>query len=151
VLAETEEKIYASVAMDQVGEFLSLCPGVFFPCLIWDHTGECSDSDRSAVARALLDAGCRYAVCGGKQCSEWHDAIDLEFVRQHQDDSEAARDASHVMTTWHEGERPEDVAFFFVFLTNFDRYDFNRYLVVHIGTSELKEEVDAAVRRCALG
>jgi hypothetical protein len=151
LLAEKEGKVYASVAVDELGEFLACSPRGFFASLIWDHASEFSDSDRATVAKTLLDAGCRYVVCGGQQCSEWHDAVDLEFVKRHLDDDEAVADASHVMTTWHEGESPDDVAFFFVFLTNFDRHDFTRYLVVHVGTGESRHDVDAAVRRCALG
>ena len=54
------------------------------------------------------------------------------------------------MTTWHEDENPDDVAFFFVLNTNFDDHDFDRYLVVHVGDGQTREQVDAAVRRYAL-
>lgn len=53
--------------------------------------------------------------------------------------------------TAHQGESPDGVAFSFVFLTNFDRHDFASDLVVHVGTGESGHDVDAAVRRCALG
>jgi hypothetical protein len=116
LLAAKEGKLYASVAVDELGEFLACSPWAFFASLIWDHAGEFSDSDRATVAKTLLDAGCRYVVCGGERCSDWHDAVDVEFVKQHVDDDEAAAEASHVMTTFHEGESPDEVAFFFVCL-----------------------------------
>ena len=53
------------------------------------------------------------------------------------------------MTSWHEGESPEDVAFFFVNTTNFDRHNFKRFVVLQFGEdsmieSQLKQEVRKA-------
>jgi hypothetical protein len=45
---------------------------------------------------------------------------------------------------------PGDVAFFFVFCTNFDHHDFEEYFVLHIGDGEMRAEVDSAVRDCVL-
>ena len=150
VLAEKEGKIYGAIGIDGPEGFAPPFPGALFPCLIWDHEGRFRDWERSAVTRALLDAGCRYAVCGGKTSKAWHDAVDAEFVAQHLDDPDDVREAEHVMTTCHDGESPDDVAFFFVLNTNFDEHDFERYLVLHVGTGEKKTEVDAAVRKYAL-
>jgi hypothetical protein len=150
VLADTEDKIYGAVAIEGPRGFASPFRDVLFPCLIWDHDGHFTDSERSAVARALLEAGCRYAVCGGESCEAWHDAVDREFIQLHLDDPDEVCEAAHVMTTWHDGESPEDVAFFFVLNTNFDDHDFRRYLVLHVGTGKTKEQVDAAVRAYAL-
>ena len=83
-------------------------------------------------------------------CEAWHDAMDQEFVKQHLDDPQEVCEAAHVMTTWHEGENPDDVAFFFVLNTDFDDHEFRKYLILHIGTGELREQVDAAVRKYAL-
>jgi len=150
VLAERNGKTYGSVAIHTPGEFLSPFPGVLFPCLIWDHDGSLTETQRTEVARQLLQAGCRYAVCGGHNCEAWHDAVDVEFVRQHVDDSEATRDSEHVMTTWHDDESPDEVAFFFVLNTNFDDHDFAHLLIVHVGDGHTKAEVEAAVRRYAV-
>jgi hypothetical protein len=124
-------------------------PGTLFPCLIWDHDGRFTEAKRLVVAQALLQAGCRYTVCGGENCEAWHDIVDMEYVMQHLDDSEEVREAMHVMTTWHDDESPDDVAFFFVLNTNFDYHDFQRYLVLHVGTGPLKEQVNAAVQKYA--
>jgi len=40
------------------------------------------------------------------------------------------------MTTWHAGESERDVAFFFVNNTNFDDYDFKKFLIVTMGADE---------------
>jgi len=106
---------------------------------------------KQAFASQLISSGCRYAVCAGIDCSAWHDAFDLAWVQQHLNDSEEKKDAEHVMTTWHEGDSIDDVAFFFVYNTNFDEYDFRQFLVLHLGDSPVRHDVDAAVRRNALG
>jgi len=109
-LAETEDKIYGAVAIDGPGDFASPFHGALFPCLIRDHDGHFTDAERSAVARALLEAGCRHAVCGGESCEAWHDAVDREFIQLHPDDPDEVCEAAHVMTTWHDGGRPADGA-----------------------------------------
>ena len=152
VLAEHEGKIFAVLAIDAPGELISPFSGDMFPCLIWDHDGRFTGAQRSETASRLLLAGCRYAVCGGRNCAAWHDAFDEEFLAQHVDGSHEARDAAHVMTTLHDDETPDDVAFFFVMNTNFDDHDFERYLVLHVGDDETTQrELDAAVRRHAAG
>ena len=118
-----------------------------FPCLIWDHEGRFTDSERREVATALLEAGCRYAVCGGENCEAWHDTVDMAFEKLHLNDPEHVRDAEHVMTTWHDRESPDDVALFFVFNTNFDTHDFASFLVLHVGNSDAKEQVEIAIRK----
>ena len=150
VLAENDDKIYTAATIDGSGAFVDPFPGSLFPCLIWDHEGRFTEPARSAIARALLDAGCRYAVCGGNNCEAWHDAVDAAFVNAHLDDPDDLRESMHVMTTWHDGETPDDVAFFFVLNTNFDEHDFRRYLVLHVGTGPAREQIDAAVRTYVL-
>jgi hypothetical protein len=82
----------------------------------------------------------------------WHDIVDEEWLSQHVDDSDDVQAAAHVMTTWHEGESPDDVAFFFVMNTNFDDYDFKDFLIVHSGGSGSDfDRVNAAVRRVVVG
>ena len=150
VLAENEGRIYGAIAIDVPGDFVSPFTGALFPCLIWDHDGRFAEDQRAVVVTGLLQAGCRYAVCGGQNCEAWHDAVDAEFVRQHLSDLDDCLESVHVMTSWHADENPDDVAFFFVLNTNFDYHDFVRYLVLHVGDGETKEAVDAAVRQYAL-
>ena len=150
VLAEKKGKIYATVTIDAPSDFVSPFPGILFPCMVWDHAGRFTDAQRTQVARQLIQAGCRHAVCGGQNCDAWHIAVDLEFVRLHVDDPDEARDAVHVMTTSHADESPDELAFFFVWNTNFDYHYFMRYVVLHVGDGPTREQVDAAVRRYAL-
>jgi hypothetical protein len=122
-----------------------------YPCLIWDHSGTWSVEQVGALAEALLADGCRYAVCAGKQCERWHDIIDEVFVQRHLDQPESVSDAEHVMTSWHDGEPPDDVAFFFILNTNFDDLEFDRYVLLHIGQGSDSAEVDARVIHYAIG
>jgi hypothetical protein len=106
VLARKGGRTISAIVVDDPNRFEPPFSGSLFPCLIWDHGGCRTEADRRAFAEVLLDAGCRYAVCGGESSRAWEFAIDAEFVARHQDDSEQVLDAVHVMTTAHEGEGP---------------------------------------------
>jgi hypothetical protein len=150
-IAQNESRIYGSLTIESPGDFATPFHGEVFPCLLWDHRGRFTDAEQAELAGRLLDAGCRYAVCGGAGCEAWHDAIDMECVTRHLDDSEEVRESMHIMTTWHDGETPDEVALFFVTCTNFGQHHFRRFLVVHVGSGKQRNEVDTAVRRYALG
>jgi hypothetical protein len=146
VLAEIDGKIFVRGKIEQPEDLASPFSGDPFPCLIWDHDGRFTDAARTAVAHGLLEAGCRYAVCAGQNCEAWENAVDLAFVEAYLDE-ESVQDAAHVMTSSHDRESPDDVAFFFVLCTNFDSHDFRRYLVLHIGIGSAEEDVDEAVQK----
>jgi hypothetical protein len=150
VLAMKDGRSYAALALDALDEFIAPFSGTLFPCLIWDHDGRATEEQRHALALALLEAGCRYFVCGGENCAAWHDDVDTEFVQQHLDEPDDVRDAAHVMTTWHEDESVDDVAFYFVSRSNLHEHEFTRFLVLHVGHGPTRAELDAAVRRHAL-
>lgn len=150
VLAEKEGRIFAAETIQRPGDFTCPFPEALFPCLIWDHASGFSDEERSMVARALIDNGCRYAVCAGECCEAWHDTVDAQLLRQDITDPAGDVEAPFVMTTWHEGEGPDEVAFFFVVNTNFEDHDFQRYLVLHVGSSDVTATLNAAVRKYAL-
>jgi hypothetical protein len=151
LIAENEGRIYAALTIESPGDFAPPFPGEVFPCLLWDHRGSFTDAEQAALVAALLDAGCRYAVCGGADCEAWHDAIDMEFVTRHLDDSEGVRESMRIMTTWHHGESPDEVAFYFVLSTNPGQHHFRRFLVLHLGTGKQRHELDAAVRNYVQG
>jgi len=149
VLAEKEGKVYGAITIHGPGDFESPFPKSLFACLIWDHAGHLGPEERSKVANTLIEAGCRYAVCGGANCEAWHDAVDTEDIKKHVAASDAVREEELVMTTWHDHESADDVAYFFVENTDFGNHDFNRYLVLHIGTSDVTDVLHAAVRKYA--
>lgn len=150
VIAETEGRTYVALDIEWPDQFVSPFTGALFPCLIWDHGSRFSEEDRSVLARALLESGCRYAVCGGLGCEAWHDAVDIELVKKHLDDPEEVLEKIRVMTSWHNDESADDVGFFFVLNTNFDFHEFRQYVVLHVGSGQEVERVEAAVRKYAL-
>jgi hypothetical protein len=149
LLAEHGNRRYFA---DQVGDLSCAVIGMEgepFPCLVWDHKGGASPEGKMAFARQVMAAGCRYAVCAGLECEEWHDAFDFAFVQDHLDEPEEKQDEQFVMTTWHANQSVDEVAMFFVWNTDFDKHEFDRYLVLHLGTGRAERAVDEAVRRHA--
>ncbi len=125
--------------------------GLPFVCLIWDHVGDWIAGAKEEIGRQLIRGGCRYVVCGGRDCEGWHDNVDYAFVTEHLDEPEEKLDALHVMTSWHADEWPEDVAFFFVLCTSFDYFEALNFLVLHIGGGPDKEPLEHWVRHFAEG
>ena len=118
-----------------------------FVCLIWDASGSATGEERFAFGQKLVAAGCRYAVCGGHDGTLWDDAVDFGFVLSTLDVSDAERDARFIVTTWHDGESPEEVIWFAINCARFDNLIFRTWLVVlRGGDEELRERFDMAIR-----
>lgn len=149
VVAEDKGKIYAVETIHEAGHLNLPFRAVLFPCLIWDHDGHFTREDRTIVARTLLQAGCRYIICGGMNCEAWHESVDEQFMLRCLNAPENVLQETFVMTTAREGETPDDAAFFFVRCTNFDHHDFKHYLVLHVGTSDAAAALEIAIRRYA--
>lgn len=151
LIAQTDNRTVWAIDVESPDSIKCPPVGTPFPCLIWDHDGRLAGPERSAIAGVLIDAGCRYVVCAGQNCEAWHDETDDEDRRRHPNGIE---DESFVMTSWHEGQSPKKVAFFFIHCTmQFDRqdveYPFSKYLVLHVGCGKSVNRLDAAVAKCA--
>jgi hypothetical protein len=124
--------------------------GETYPCLLWVHTPSFAPEDRYVLADLVTESGCRYAVCAGNECEALHDDIDSAYIQPFTQQDPEAEDRALMMTTWHEGESPDEVAEFFVWNTNFDEHDFRDYLVLHVGGMIQDQEVlNQAVIRAA--
>lgn len=81
----------------------------------WDETASTLERMEPLLKR-LLDAGCVYFVCAGRYSEELHDLVDDVIVEI------ATRTGSDrvldVMTTWHDADTAEEVAHFFLNLTD---------------------------------
>jgi len=110
-----------------------------FACLLYSNQENVSDAEMMAVANWLLSSGCRYAVCAGIKCSEWHDAIDAADVIR----DPAGQNV--VMTSWHENESIQDIVWFWLNATNFDDVVFENYLALFIGDSKANSEIQSAI------
>jgi len=123
--------------------FLPPYPGFSFPCLIWDARGSWPRELVDRFADAVIASGCRYAVCAGVDCERWHDWIDESFLAQNLEGPDY--EARFVMTSWHTGQSPNEVAFFLTG-ANFDQHDFRHFVVLQLGASpSIEADLRAAV------
>jgi hypothetical protein len=121
-----------------------------FACLLWSYGVAPTEPGARQLVGSLLRSGCRYFVCGGAACEAWHDLIDERFGLECANASDEERDQRQLMTSWHTGEAADDVAFFFVFNTDFDGVRISRFIVLHLGQSPDIAALDRAVAEHAL-
>jgi hypothetical protein len=100
--------------------------------------------ERHLFVVVLIEAGCRYFVCGGDDPLAWEEAADEAFVMMTLNASESEVAERMVMTTAHEVESEEKVALFFVSCTNFSAHTFTDFLVL-----TLENDGGAEGRLCA--
>ncbi|MBX9626749.1 MAG: hypothetical protein K2X82_23310 [Gemmataceae bacterium] len=92
-----------------------------------------SDEERAAISNQIVRQGCRYAVCAGYDCPRWDDAIDWAHLGT--DPDFTPPDERFVMTTWHEHDSLEEVAYFLRWTTAFDRFVPRHFLALVLGGS----------------
>jgi hypothetical protein len=120
-------------------------PGRQYVAIVFSNDESVTDAERQSVARALFASGCRYGVFAGHACGVWECALDTACIES--DPDYEPSDEAFTMTTSHEGESIEDVMFFGLMNTSFDSHDFDRFLVLGIGSrAGLREEVQAAIQ-----
>ena len=116
-----------------------------FACLLYSNQEKASSDEIESVANWLVNSGCRYVVCAGVKCEEWHDTIDT---------ADTIRDPNTqnlIMTTWHKNETVEDVVWFWLNLTDFENIAFENYLALLIGNSKtIKEKIQQAIQNNSL-
>ena len=116
-----------------------------FACLLYSNQEKASSDEIESVANWLVNSGCRYAVCAGVKCEEWHDTIDT---------ADTIRDPNTqnlIMTTWHKNETVEDVVWFWLNLTDFEDIAFENYLALLIGDSKtIEEKIQQAIQNNSL-
>lgn len=115
-------------------EVVSRFHGRPYRLLLWNHGLDMPENERRDLARALLTTDCRYVVCGGADCKIWHDTVDEEWIQMNLPDLDAALERHGVvMTTWHQDEPPEEVAFFFTHCTTLEEDSAPPSVLLHIG------------------
>ncbi len=118
-----------------------------FACLIWEHGPTLTPTaERAEIAGRVLRAGCRYVVCGGLGCDLWEESFDEEFVEQTYTLEEPEVEARHVMTTSHQDQSVDEVAFFFVKLTAFDDWMPSEFVLLHAGLGPDREALESCIR-----
>jgi len=125
--------------------------GENFVAVIWAADGEAGDTDRTTIVEKLIESGCRYIVCGGVNCEQWHDDADLVWVNMDVHSDPSRSETPFVMTTWHTGESADEVAVFAADCTNFDEHDFRNYVVLIVGEESARlicvDQVCRAIHR----
>lgn len=143
IAADSEREFYLRVMQldDTLGDPFD---GELYAVLLW-ATRTTTAARKHRVCAALIASGCRYVVCGGRESVAWEDAADEAFLAQ--DLPEADIDENLVMTTSHERESMDDVAFFFTRCTNFGPHDFTRFLVLMMGDNpDIRADLVATLR-----
>lgn len=118
--------------------------GDAYPALVW-AAARTTATQKHRLCAELIATGCRYVVCGGRESAAWEEAADDAFAAQDLPDEDF--EAGQLMTSSHEYEPPDDVAFFFFHNTSFGHHDFTRYLILVIGEhAGIREQLVAAIR-----
>jgi hypothetical protein len=120
-------------------------PGRRYVTIVFSSDETVADTERQAVTRTLFSSGCRYGVFAGHGCGVWESALDSACIES--DPDYQPSDEAFTMTTSHEGESVEDVMFFGLMNTSFGSYDFDRFLILFVGSrAGLRDEVQAAIQ-----
>ena len=108
--------------------------------LLYVAATDVSAEEQTKISESIVASGCRYAVCYGYRCSSWDDSIDLASI------DAGKEEASLVMTSWHEEETPDDVAFFFQRNTAFDDFTAERKGLFILGSnSKIEAALETAI------
>jgi hypothetical protein len=120
-------------------------PGHRYVAIVFSNDETATDAEQQAVTRSLFASGCRYGVFAGHACSEWETALDMACIESNPNYQPS--DEAFTMTTAHEGESVEDIIFFGLTSTGFDSYDFDRFLILFVGSrAGFRDEVETAIR-----
>lgn len=108
-----------------------------YACLVYS-TEDVTKEEMEKISSWILSSGCRYAVCAGMDCSEWHDAIDWAYIAS--DPNYSPPESRFIMTSWHTNDTLEEIVWFWLTLTNYDDNIFENYLLLIVGEEEGLEE-----------
>ena len=95
------------------------------------------------LIKQILKANCKYLVAGGENCEEWHDETDIININLYPNFQ--VPESEDVMTTWHDNEPLKEVIWFALNNTNFDYYDFNKFLLIQIDAKFSNDEIKKIV------
>ena len=88
---------------------------------------------RNAVSDWLVESGCLYAVCWGRDCVVWEDSVDWAHVVV---SGEGASDVRFVMTTSHPKEPLAEVFWFAATTAFHPTIALDQTIIVHVARSE---------------
>ena len=101
-----------------------------------------SNEWRNATARWLVDGGCLYAIAWGKECEEWHDAVDWAVLQKF--DYGDIPDDKYVMTTWHADEPLSEALRFAENCAYHPDVELKQTVLLHVADEANEDEMMAA-------
>jgi hypothetical protein len=114
--------------------------GEDYALLLYVAATDVTAEEQTQISEEIVASGCRYVVCYGHRCSSWDDSIDLASI------DAGKEEESFVMTSWHEEDTPDDVAFFFQHNTAFDDFTAERKGLFILGSnSKIEAALETAV------
>lgn len=123
-------------------EYLQLMSGAELPNISkYDHfkcvlvvEQEVSKEWQAKVSKWLCEAGCRYMMAWGKNCSSWDDSVDLANVIQFE--GKSIPDEAVVRTTWHEDESLKEVFWFAKYAAHHESLDLKETIILHVSSED---------------
>jgi len=115
-----------------------------FALLLYVVDKDISKNEQIEVSDAIVEQGCRYAVCAGHKCGDWDDMIDWSVLERNNFKS---NDETDVMTSWHENESIKNIVYFFINNTNYGNFEAKNLYGVTLGSQkglmeEIKEDIN---------
>ncbi len=98
--------------------------------------GESNDQWRTSVCEWLANSGCVFFMAWGRDCKEWHDAMDDVSIERR-----ALAKRNYIVTTWHEDESLSEVFWFSKFCAFQENRPIYRTAIVHVSDSTAAENL----------
>lgn len=105
---------------------------------------EVADMTMWDTSRALVEAGCAYALAWGEQCEAWREAI--EDASLEASDYADVPDEQLVVTTAHEDEELSEAFWFAKHRAVHPAHELRQTLILHIADAPRREDIEAEYR-----
>lgn len=150
-LGRVENRRLWLLDLERPYRFVSPFDGHEFAVLIVAQDATITPDEQMELSEQLVHQGCRYALAMGIDASSWDTSLDLAYIQS--DPLLEPPDDKFLMTTWHDGEPPEDVAEWLILGTSFENFVPVNFLILSLGPpGELQERVvNAAMDRFLKG
>jgi hypothetical protein len=145
LLAERDGKEIWLYQIERPFVFESPFSGRPYVAIVFSNDKTVKAEERISITRSMFASGCRYGVFAGYESEKWQFSLDLTCVES--DPSFTPSDEAFTMTTSHESESVKGSIFYGLMCTDFGSHDFNRFLILFIGSrTGLRDEVEAAIQ-----
>jgi len=119
--------------LDPPFAFQSPFYGLDFALFLVVFHGSVEDQAREGLCDAVVESGCRFAVCVGHGGKTWSESLDASFLDRDLDEGD---DGSFLLTASHQGEAIDEAAFFFANGMRHEDTVARNFLVLCLGGDE---------------